>query len=130
MNPTQVLVLLAALAAIAWINWHFFLSARRPVAAAALSRDGTQEIGIVVRGGYEPAVVEVRAGAPVRLVFERRDDAGCSEEVVLPDFGLRRFLPAGERTAVEFTPTRPGTHEFTCGMGMLRGRIVVRAERK
>ncbi len=127
MSPIQILVLLAALAAIAWVNWHFFASGRRAAAAPAPARDGAQEIDIVVRGGYEPAVVEVRAGVPVRLVFERRDDSGCSEEVVVPDFGLRRFLPAGERTAVEFTPTRPGTHDFTCGMGMLHGRVIVRA---
>lgn len=27
---------------------------------------------------------------------------------------------------VEFTPERPGEYEFTCGMGMLRGKVVVR----
>ena len=34
------------------------------------------------------------------------------------------YLPAGERTAIELTPPAPGTYEFTCGMGMLRGRLV------
>ena len=27
---------------------------------------------------------------------------------------------------VEFTPDQAGEYEFTCGMGMLRGKLVVR----
>ena len=84
-----------------------------------------QEVTIRVQGGYSPSSVRVRRGAPVRLVFDRQETNGCSEEVVLGDFGIRRFLPAHERTAVEFTPERAGTYEFTCGMSMLRGRVVV-----
>ena len=76
-------------------------------------------------GGYAPAEVRVKAGRPVRLVFDRQETNPCSEEVVIPDFGIRRFLPPHQKTAVEFTPTRPGSHEFTCGMGMLRGKVIV-----
>jgi plastocyanin domain-containing protein len=74
-------------------------------------------------------VVRVRAGEPVRLDFQRNETAGCSEEVVLPDFGLRVFLPPHRTTSVEVTPPCPGTYEFTCGMGMLRGRIVAEGGR-
>ncbi len=68
--------------------------------------------------------MRAQAGEPVRLVFDRQETSGCSEEVVFGDFGVRRYLPAGERTAVEVTPPAPGTYEFTCGMGMLRGKVV------
>jgi plastocyanin domain-containing protein len=81
----------------------------------------------VVDGGYSPSVVTVEAGRPVRLEFERRESSGCTEEVVVPDFGIRTFLPAHQVTPVQFTPVRPGTYEFTCGMGMVRGRLVARA---
>jgi hypothetical protein len=57
----------------------------------------------------------------VRLVFDRQETSGCSEEVVFGDFGIRRYLPAHQQTVVEVTPPAPGTYEFTCGMGMLRG---------
>jgi plastocyanin domain-containing protein len=77
-----------------------------------------------VDGGYSPAVVKVKAGQPVRLVFDRRDSGSCSEEIVFPDFGVRKFLPSGAKTAVEVTPPRAGRYEFTCGMSMLRGAIV------
>ena len=124
MSATDWLVVLGGLAAIAWVNWYFFL-AGRSVATAEASAGGLQEVTIGVRGGYDPAQVRVRAGSPVRLVFDRQETSGCSEEVVIPDFGIRRFLPAHAKTAVEITPREAGTHEFTCGMGMLRGRLIV-----
>jgi plastocyanin domain-containing protein len=68
--------------------------------------------------------VRVAAGRPVRLVFDRQETATCSEELVFPAFGLRKFLPAFQTTTLEVTPPSPGTYEFTCGMGMLHGRLV------
>lgn len=123
MSATEWMVLAGGVAAIAWVNWYFFLAEGR-AASAARGRLGVQEVRVEVRGGYSPATVRVRHGEPVRLVFAREEASGCSEEVVLPDFGVRRFLPAFEETVVEVTPREPGTYEFTCGMGMLRGRIV------
>ena len=38
---------------------------------------------------------------------------------------IRRPLPLNESVVVEFTPKEPATVEFTCGMAMLRGTIVV-----
>ena len=126
MTPLQIAVTLAGVAAIVWVNWYFFLAAQRPVAAAGAGT-GPQSVRIVVEGGYSPSVVTVEAGRPVRLEFERRESSGCTEEVVVPDFGIRTFLPAHQVTPVQFTPLRPGTYEFTCGMGMVRGRLVARA---
>ena len=126
MSSTDWLVILAAAAAIGWVNWYFFVAPRRAVAAVAAPSTGVgpAEVRIVVRGGYEPATVRVPAGRPVRLVFERQETSGCSEEVVFPDFGIRKFLPTGQPTAVEITPPTPGRYEFTCGMSMLHGAVV------
>jgi len=61
----------------------------------------------------------------VRLDFYRDETASCSEQVVFGDFGIARDLPAFQTTPVEFTPDKPGEFTFTCGMNMLRGKIVV-----
>jgi plastocyanin domain-containing protein len=124
MSATDWLVVLGGLAAILWVNWYFFLAGGSVVTAAAPA-GGAQEVTIGVRGGYDPAHVRVRAGTPVRLVFDRQETSGCSEEVVIPEFGIRRFLPAHQKTAVEITPREVGSFEFTCGMGMLPGRLIV-----
>lgn len=115
-------VVVAGLTLIALINWYFFFSEGE---AAVVAAGGVAEVAIVVRGGYTPSTVRVPRGARVRLLFDRQEDSSCSEEVVIPDFGVRRFLPAHETTAVELTPSVAGSHEFMCGMGMLRGTIVV-----
>jgi len=124
MSATEWGVVLAGLAAVAWINGYFFFAGGAPATAAA-GGGGVQEVTIGVRGGYEPARVRVKRGVPVRLVFDRQETSGCSEEVVIPEFGIRRFLPAFRKTAVELTPERAGSYDFTCGMGMLRGKLIV-----
>lgn len=124
MTTIEGAVLAASTAAIGWINWYFFLAGRQATPAVAAA-DGRQDVLVRVDGGYSPSTIAVEAGRPVRLRFERLDSSGCSEEVVLPEFGLRAFLPTGAITPIDFTPSRAGTYEFTCGMGMLRGRLVV-----
>lgn len=124
MSGIEWLVAAAGIAAIAWVNWYFFLS-HGPAAQAAAGAGGVQEVTIAVQGGYSPAQVRVRKGVPVRLVFDRRETSGCSEEVVIPEFGIRRFLPAFQKTAIEITPQKAGTFDFTCGMSMLRGKLTV-----
>ncbi|BDG06647.1 cupredoxin domain-containing protein [Anaeromyxobacter oryzae] len=126
MDVSKVVVAVLGVAAIAWVNWYFFLAERRKAAVAAkVGATGLQQAVIRVEGGYAPSRVRLRAGQPARLVFDRREDSSCSEEVVIPDLGVRRFLPAHQRTGIDLPPTRAGTYEFTCGMGMLRGTLVV-----
>ncbi|MGI8497479.1 MAG: cupredoxin domain-containing protein [Gemmatimonadaceae bacterium] len=117
-------VLGGGLAAIGLVNWYFFV-AERGAATARVNESGLQEVLITVRGGYDPAVVRVRGGNPIRLLFDRQERSGCSEEVVFPAFGVRRFLPPFEKTAIDLAPTGAGRYEFTCGMSMLRGTLIV-----
>lgn len=124
MSTADLAVLVGGLALIAAIYWWFFRAGRRAVQATEQA-GGVQEQVITVSGGYSPATVTVHAGRPVRLLFDRQETNPCSEEIVIGAFGVRKFLPAHQRTAVEFTPTTPGTFDFMCGMGMLHGKLVV-----
>ena len=126
MQPIDWIVIAAGLGAVAWVNWYFFLADRglANAAVATVGGAGRSEIAVVVRGGYSPSTIRAVAGQPVRLVFDRQENSSCSEEVVFPDFGVRRFLPENQKTTVEITPPAAGTYEFTCGMGMLHGRVI------
>ncbi|MBI3963024.1 MAG: cupredoxin domain-containing protein [Deinococcus sp.] len=86
---------------------------------------GYQEAMVLVKGGYAPDLIVVQHGRPVRLKFRREESAACSEMVIFSDFGKSARLPEGEMVPIEFLPERPGEYEFTCQMGMLRGRLVV-----
>ena len=118
------IVVASAVGAIALVNWYFLFGKR--AIAASIGAQGAQEFTIRVHGGYAPAIVEVTAGRPVRLTFDRMEDNPCSEEVVLAAFGIRRDLPAFSKTTIDFTPDRAGRFDFTCGMGMLHGAVVVK----
>jgi plastocyanin domain-containing protein len=133
LSATEWTVVLASAGAILWVNWYFFLAGRSASAAVAAAPTsatgaagaaGVARATIVVDGGYSPNTVRVKAGEPVRLVFDRRDTGSCSEEVVFPDFGVRKYLPTGQETVVELTPPAAGRYEFTCGMSMLRGALI------
>ena len=72
------------------------------------------------------STVTVQHGTPVRLIIDRRETSSCSEEIVTPEYGIRRGLALNEKTVIEFTPKTAGTFEFACGMNMLHGSIVVK----
>lgn len=139
MSPREWAVLAGAAASIALVNWYFFVAGRRDgsavaapaaagsntIAAGTVNPGAVAEVVIVVDGGYSPNTVRARKGERLRLVFDRKDDSSCSEEVVIPQFNIKKFLPTGQRTAIEVLPVAAGRIPFTCGMGMLRGTILV-----
>ena len=82
-------------------------------------------VRIRVQGGYQPAVVHGRVGEPLRIVFSREETASCSEHVVFPDFGKSAMLPAFNDVAIDLLPEQAGEFEFTCQLGLLRGRLII-----
>jgi plastocyanin domain-containing protein len=107
------------------VNWYFFFS-RRKLVSASMKGSKLQEVRIEVKGGYKPDVIVVKKGIPVRLNFYRDETDECSDTIVFGDFNIRKPLPAYKTTAIEFTPDKEGEYEFTCGMGMLSGKLIVR----
>ena len=124
MSATQIVVTLAGFGLILWIVWYFWLWEGEVVAARSVAL-GVQEIDVTVKGGYQPATVTAKAGQLVRLRFTRKESTPCGEEVVLPDFGKRAHLPQDKTVPIEVKPERPGEYEFTCGMNMYKGRLIV-----
>lgn len=123
MDTLEILVVVSGVTLIALVLWYFF--GEREATAAAVDDRGVQEVKITVKGGYSPDVVVVKEGMPVRLDFYRDETSSCSEQVVFGDFGIARDLPAFRTTPIEFTPDRKGEFTWTCGMNMLRGKLIV-----
>ena len=103
--------------------YYFFFGRRRETSARRGA--GGQEVTVVVSGGDRPDVVVAKKGVPLRITFDRREDNPCSDEVVLPEFKIRRRLPAFGKTEVTVVPERAGDFPFSCGMNMLHGMIRV-----
>ena len=86
----------------------------------------TDAIKITVSSkGYEPSSFNVKKDQLVKLAFNRLDVNNCGGEVVFPKLNIRKPLPVGETVIVEFTPSEAGDLAFSCGMGMLKGKVVV-----
>jgi hypothetical protein len=97
------------------------------VSSGANQTTPADAVRVTVSGaGYEPSRIEVERGRPVKLAFYRKDAQNCGGEVVFPSLNLRKKLPVGKTTVVEVTPKDTGELAFTCGMGMLKGAVVVR----
>ena len=125
MDFTTLIVNIIGLALIALVVWYFWLYRREGVQLAVVA--GVQEATIKVKGGYDPDVVVVKKGKPVRLNFLRQESAMCSEMVIFDKLQKSAKLPEGETVSIEFTPMQDGEIPFQCQMGMLRGKVIVEA---
>ena len=124
MDTTEIFVLVAGVSLIGFVVWYFFMGEGER-AAAALDAAGIQQVEVTVKGGYSPDTIVVKKGVPVELRFHRDEADSCTEQVVFADFGISRRLPAFKTTPVRFTPEREGEFVCTCGMSMVRGKLVV-----
>src|SRR3989344_6408359 len=114
----KAIVTILGILGIVFIYWYFFGKREKKVAA------GTA-IDILVEGGYSPEVISVVRGRTTRLNFFRKDPSSCLEEVVLPDFKIRKTLPLNQKVVIEITPQKSGQYSISCGMNMYHGKIIV-----
>jgi plastocyanin domain-containing protein len=85
-----------------------------------------QTIDLKVSGGeYQPASFNVHAGKPVRLNVTRDEKPTCGDVLSIPSQNISKPIPVNQVTTIEFTPRQAGDLEFTCGMNMMKGKIVV-----
>jgi plastocyanin domain-containing protein len=119
---TVVLVDAAGIMVIGLIVWWFWLSGVRPTQAA-----DSGPIEITADGGvYSPASIEVPAGRPVTLRFIRKDPNPCAEKVLFTDLDVSGDLEVDKPKDIQVTAPAPGEYEFTCQMGMYRGKLVAK----
>ncbi|KAB5607862.1 HAD-IC family P-type ATPase [Bifidobacterium jacchi] len=116
-------VSLLVAAVITWAVIRFFFAERRGVKGSV--KGGEQRATIVVRGGYSPDVIELEAGVPITLGFDRRETGECTSHVVFSDLGVDAMLPGNETTQVRLPALAAGDYPFACGMNMVHGLLRV-----
>ena len=115
----KVLVAIFGVLGIFFTYWFFLMKKDKIVEAQ-------DSIDIIVEGGYSPQVISVPKGKITKLNFIRKDPSDCLEEVIMPDFKVRRHLPLNQKITVEIKPGQSGEFGFACGMNMFQGKIFVR----
>lgn len=109
------MVTVAGIASIAGIYWFFF---GKKVEAMETSDTWT----IIVDGGYKPNIIKIPKEKPATLTFIRKDANTCLEEIIFPDYKIKKYLPLNEKVVITL-PYPNKTSGFHCGMSMFRGKI-------
>ncbi len=81
----------------------------------------TTEIGLQ---GYFPADAVVYVNEPVTWVLDPVG-VGCASLVDAASLGLGRLNAISEKVLSDFTPTKTGTYQYHCAMGMFTGSFTV-----
>lgn len=74
--------------------------------------------------GYNPSSFTIKKDIPVKWIIDSKDPGSCSSSLVSSKINVKQFLAKGENT-IEFTPNEVGTINFSCSMGMYRGKFNV-----
>lgn len=75
------------------------------------------------RNGYQPSVLHVQKGIPVKWIIEGKVINSCNNEIVVPALQIKKKLTRGENI-IEFIPPEREV-AFSRWMGMIRGVIKV-----
>ena len=76
-------------------------------------------------GVYDKPTVTVKKGVPVRLHFSAEQNSGCGRAFYMRNFNVQLVSKNGEEQTAQFTPAKEGTYEYSCGMRMFVGKMVV-----
>ena len=96
------------------------------VPSAAKSKPRVQKFTVhVTERGFEPVTLTLRRGVEARITFLRTTDQTCAKEIVLRDFNITKELPLNQAVVVTLKPNKKGEFSFSCGMNMMRGKLVV-----
>jgi plastocyanin domain-containing protein len=118
MTIDKIIVALGGIGAVGFIFWFFF-GKRDEVTVLG------ESIDILVNGGYKPENIKIKKDKTTKLIFERRDSSSCLEEIVIPDFKIKKYLPLNKKVEITLSPKKAGIYPTHCGMGMFHGKIIV-----
>ncbi len=80
---------------------------------------------VVSENGFTPQEISYKQGQPLKLAFYRADDKNCGSEIVFKDLNIKKKLPVGKVVLVDVPTDKAREVSFACGMGIMKGKIVV-----
>ena len=102
------------------------LGLRQPASSADPHSGQVRTIDVAVTAsGFAPARVEVAAGTHVKLRVTRQVESTCGTDLVIAGKKVVDQLPLNKPVEVDLGLVTRGEVAFTCGMGMLKGSLVV-----
>ncbi|MBI2613395.1 MAG: cupredoxin domain-containing protein [Candidatus Levybacteria bacterium] len=121
MTVDKIIVALLSIGGIIFTYWFFLM--KKEDKAFTVNKNS---VDITVKGGYSPETISIPKGKTTTFHFIRRDSSSCLEEVIIPDFKIRKYLPMDKEVSIPITPQKEGKYEISCGMNMFHGKIIVK----
>ncbi|MCL4354435.1 cupredoxin domain-containing protein [Patescibacteria group bacterium] len=119
MTLDKILITITGFVGIVFTYWFFLMKKDKE-----LSANGS--IDVIVEGGYSPSLISVKKGQKTTLNFLRKDQNQCLEEILFPDFKIKKYLPLNKITPIEIEPQEAGEYGFVCSMNMFHGKVVAK----
>ncbi len=99
-----------------------------PASAANLDpqaklENGVQTVYVDAANGFNPQTIFAKPGTPVKIRFG--EGRGCYSAVQFPQFNIYKDLTHGG-AEVDLPALQPGQYQYSCGMQMAFGLLVVR----
>lgn len=116
-----VLANIVGLALICVIIWWFWFNKS---STAPIRIDSFIEIR-VKNGVYQPSNIEAKLNHPFTLRFIRDDASPCAETVIFSSLNISKQLPLHQAVDISLNIKNTGEYEFTCQMGMYRGKLTI-----
>lgn len=73
--------------------------------------------------GFEPNTLRIKKGIPVKWVIYGDQVSSCTNKIIVPALNISKSIVSGTNI-VNFTPQTSGTIDFSCWMGMVRGKFI------
>lgn len=121
-----LLINVIGLGLILFVIWWFWLYKPNLSASTTGIIKSENIIEILVKDGvYTPPYIQIKSNYPTILRFIRKDPSPCAEIVNFNSLNITRTLALNEPTDIKFKIENAGEYEFTCQMGMYRGKLIV-----
>lgn len=119
MSTDKIVVIIFGVISALFTFWFFIMKKDKEISVS-------DEVDIIVSGGYSPEVISIPVGKTTKINFTRTDPTDCLSEVVMSDFRIKKELPLNQKVTVEVTPKEPGEYPYSCGMNMYHGKIIAK----
>lgn len=107
------------------ISLLLFLSPTTQAESKVEIIDGKQMISSTLSANTYPSIT-VKKDAPVKwsIYAQEENINGCNNRIFIDEYGIEYTFKPGDNL-IEFIPTKTGTFQYSCWMGMIRATINV-----
>lgn len=74
--------------------------------------------------GFEPKIIEAKAGTDLILNITRVTDSTCATDIQIPAKKIKKPLPLNKTVQISLGKFKTGDYPFGCSMGMMIGGTI------